>query len=158
MALTPTRSLKIKLAVFGIAAYFLTAYWLKVTYATDAENLIVPNVAGKKVLLLRPYKGFNDSDMAVIATDRTFADLADTADDDDRSTIVIYENDQRLGPGHSVHLDVGKLGEGRFSHWRFNYSMFLFSSSDNTDPRTNGRSYWAVKPDAAEMAAAPSAP
>ena len=23
--------------------------------------------------------------------------------------------------------------------------MFLFSSSDNTDPNTNGRNYWAVK-------------
>jgi hypothetical protein len=26
--------------------------------------------------------------------------------------------------------------------------MFLFSSSDNTDPNTNGRNYWAVRPGA----------
>jgi hypothetical protein len=28
-------------------------------------------------------------------------------------------------------------------------SVFVFSSSDNTDPRTNGRSYWAVNSEAA---------
>ena len=78
------------------------------------------------------------------------------ADDDpgnQRSPIVLYENLTPLGPPHSVHADIQEIGHGRYSHWNDNPKSgwrsirgVLFSASDNTDPRTNGRHYWAVLP------------
>jgi hypothetical protein len=50
----------------------------------------------------------------------------------------LLENDQPLGPAHSEHDSIGDLGEGRFSIWN---DTIYFSASDNTDPRSNGRSY-----------------
>lgn len=89
---------------------------------------------------------FSDSEFAAISNDVNFGDSADTADNNLRSDIELYEDDKLIGPAYSVHADVGRLGRGRFSHWRYNYPMFLLSSSDNTDPKTNGRNYWAAKP------------
>ena len=127
-------------------AYFIVAYGLQVSYVPKALQGGGPNVAGVKVMLQRPFREFLDSKFAVISNDISFSTNADTADNTTRSTIVIYEDNIPLGPAHSTHADVGNIGRGRFSHWRFSYPMFLFSSSDNTDPRTNGRTYWAVKP------------
>lgn len=127
--------------------YLIAAYWLQASYVPRALQGGGPNVAGVKVMLQRPFREFLDSKFGVISNDISFSTNADTADNTTRSDIVIYEDDKPLGPAHSTHADVGKIGLGRFSHWKFNYPMFLFSSSDNTDPRTNGRTYWAIKPD-----------
>jgi pectate lyase len=54
------------------------------------------------------------------------------------SILKLYENGVELGPAHAVHDDIRKIGKGRFSHWG---TTLLFSASDNTDPRTNGRTY-----------------
>jgi hypothetical protein len=126
------------------SAYFPTAYWLQIAFDPPGSK-VAPRVAGEKLLLMRPFEGFLDSNFAAIATDTMFGRFADSADNDSRSDVELYEDDKPLGPAHNGHADVGKLGQGRFSHWRYNYSIFLFSSSDNTDPRTNGRNYWAVK-------------
>ena len=128
------------------AVYFPAALWLR-SAADPHTSTVTPNVAGEKLLLLRPFSRFVDSPFAAVATDSQFATLADTAENNDRSRIELYEDDKRLGPAHSVHADVGSIGLGHFSHWRYNYSEFVFSSSDNTDPLTNGRNYWAVKPE-----------
>ena len=135
-------------------AYFATAYWLKVSYVPMSSQG-GPNVAGVKIMLHPPFREFLDSKFAVISNDAGFSTIADTADNITRSDIMIYEDDKPLGPAHSTHADVGKIGLGRFSHWRFNYPMFLFSSSDNTDPRTNGRTYWAVRPDPVQTSNVP---
>jgi hypothetical protein len=78
---------------------------------------------------------------------------ADNDPGNQRSPIVLYENLTPLGPPHSVHPDIQEIGHGRYSHWNDNPNSgwrtirgVLFSASDNTDPRTNGRSYWAVLP------------
>ncbi|GMV50669.1 MAG: LEPR-XLL domain-containing protein [Nitrospirales bacterium] len=54
------------------------------------------------------------------------------------SKLRIYENGVELGPAHSRHDDIATKGQGRFSHWGDN---LYFSSSDNSNPLTNGRSY-----------------
>jgi hypothetical protein len=59
----------------------------------------------------------------------------------DRSPVLIFEDKQQLAFPHSLHVDIVNLGAGRFSHWR---EELLFSSSDNSDPRTNGRVYQIV--------------
>jgi hypothetical protein len=81
------------------------------------------------------------------------AEYADSEPDNQRSPIILYENLTPLGPAHSAHADIQELGLGRYSHWSDNPKSgwrtirgVLFSSSDNTDPRTNGRRYWAVLP------------
>lgn len=58
-----------------------------------------------------------------------------------QSNLKLYENGVELGPAHAVHDDIRKLGKGRFSHWG---TSLIFSASDNTDPRTNGRTYTYV--------------
>ncbi len=55
-----------------------------------------------------------------------------------RSTIVLCEDEKRLGPGHSLHDDIRGKGLGRYSHWGFDV---IFSASDNSDPNTNHRRY-----------------
>jgi len=55
-----------------------------------------------------------------------------------RSAIEVLESGRPLGPAHSHHEDVRRLGGGRFNHWE---GYLWFSSSDNSDPRENGRNY-----------------
>jgi hypothetical protein len=66
----------------------------------------------------------------------------DTAGDTTRaphaSTLRIYEDGVPLGPAHSSDADIRELGKGRYSHWE---DALYFSSSDNSDPRTNQRRY-----------------
>lgn len=58
------------------------------------------------------------------------------------STLELYENGVRLQGAHSSHSDIINFGQGRFSHWYNGSGNYIyFSSSDGTDPRTNGRIY-----------------
>ncbi|HLY58259.1 MAG TPA: hypothetical protein VKS60_22045 [Stellaceae bacterium] len=54
------------------------------------------------------------------------------------SQLRVLENGRPLGPPHTLHEEIRQDGHGRFSHWR---GMLYFSSSDGSDPRTNGRTY-----------------
>jgi hypothetical protein len=81
--------------------------------------------------------------MFVIRFDR-HARLADTPDNPTRSPIHLYENDQPLGPAHSTTGAIKDLGGGRYLHLP---DVIYFSTSDNTDPCSNGRQYsWTVGP------------
>ncbi|MCC6907302.1 MAG: hypothetical protein IT430_05115 [Phycisphaerales bacterium] len=59
-----------------------------------------------------------------------------------RSSWVLLEDSTALGPAHGTHKDVETLGRGRYSHWK---NALIFSSSDGSDPRTNGRHYVLIK-------------
>lgn len=54
------------------------------------------------------------------------------------STMKVFEDGKEIGPAHAKHADIRRLGNGRFSHWG---STLRFSSSDNSNPKTNGRKY-----------------
>jgi len=54
------------------------------------------------------------------------------------SSLKLFENGKPLGPAHSLHDDIRNVGLGRYSHWS---GYIYFSSSDNSDPRSNGRMY-----------------
>jgi len=60
-----------------------------------------------------------------------------------QSPAQLYEDGQLLGPGNALHADIGTLGGGYFSFWKGN---LIFSSSDHSDPRVNGRQYTLVLP------------
>ena len=60
------------------------------------------------------------------------------SDRDSSSRLTLFEDGRELGPGHAAHEDIRRIGQGRFSHWG---SELYFSTSDNSDPSTNGRHY-----------------
>jgi hypothetical protein len=54
------------------------------------------------------------------------------------STMSLFENGVELGPAHTNHQSIREKGGGAYSHWG---PALYFSSSDGTDPRTNGYRY-----------------
>jgi FkbM family methyltransferase len=56
------------------------------------------------------------------------------------STLVL-ENQRALGPGHAAHDDIRVKGGGLYSHWG---SSLYLSTTDDSDPNTNGRVYTVV--------------
>jgi hypothetical protein len=54
------------------------------------------------------------------------------------SNLTMFEDGHALGPWHSLHAGIMEKGQGRYSHWD---GSIIFSSTDGTDPRTNGRTY-----------------
>jgi lysophospholipase L1-like esterase len=54
------------------------------------------------------------------------------------SHLSVFEDGKPLGPGNSIHTVIAENGHGRFSFW---HGYLYFSSSDNSDPRINGRKY-----------------
>lgn len=67
--------------------------------------------------------------------------LGDDVQNGNRSSLRVFEDGRELGPAHSLHDDVFKLGRGRFSHWG---RWLMLSTSDGSDPRSNGRRYAVV--------------
>lgn len=63
---------------------------------------------------------------------------SDTFDLPNTSNLALHEDATALGKPHTTHAEIGALGRGGYSHWG---DGLFFSSSDNSDPRTNGRRY-----------------
>jgi GDSL-like lipase/acylhydrolase family protein len=63
---------------------------------------------------------------------------SDSPDRPDASSARILENGARLGPAHSMHARIAEVGAGAYSHWG---NAVYFSASDNSDPRSNGKTY-----------------
>lgn len=63
-------------------------------------------------------------------------------DRDSASPFVLLEDGRPLPYPHAGHDDIRRLGAGRYSHWG---ESLYFAASDNTDPRSNGRSYRLVE-------------
>jgi FkbM family methyltransferase len=60
-----------------------------------------------------------------------------------RSLTIVLEDGRVLGPGHALHDDIRAHGGGRFSHYE---SQLYFSTSDHSDPNSNGRRYTVLYP------------
>lgn len=74
----------------------------------------------------------------------TYGTPADNSNYPTQSILRIFENSTELGPAHSLHADIRTLGLGRFSHWSLtdgSGESIRFSSTDNSNPKTNGRTY-----------------
>jgi hypothetical protein len=52
--------------------------------------------------------------------------------------LVLFEDGRALGPADSDHDHIRFRGRGGYSHWN---TTLYFSTSDNSDPRSNGRRY-----------------
>jgi hypothetical protein len=62
------------------------------------------------------------------------------SDADIGSVLVVLEDGLPLARAHAGHDEIRQLGRGRYSHWS---GTIYFATSDDSDPRTNGRSYTA---------------
>lgn len=60
-------------------------------------------------------------------------------DRESKSKVTVWENGVQIGPAHQPHKDIRTSGGGRFSYWV--QGTLYFSTTDNSDPRTNGRKY-----------------
>src|SRR5882672_8924235 len=83
------------------ACYFAAAHYLKATYD---PHIVTPNIAGRKVLIQRPFTSFSGSRFAVSAADNWYTEDADSPDEPFLSDIIIYEDETRLGPPHTKPL------------------------------------------------------
>jgi hypothetical protein len=128
------------LALFAI--YFPVALWLKVSYV-PIKKLELAQLPSDAIRLVGPFFSFANSKLAFVAAAPALDSLADFGDELARSPFLLYENRSPLGPAHSLHNAIVKEGRGRFSHWKD--IGFVFSTSDNTNPNTNGRHYWVVR-------------
>lgn len=79
---------------------------------------------------------------------REFEYLSVIADRDStpkRSKLKLLEKNgnalTELGASHALHAHIRSVGGGKFSHWK---EELYFSTSDNTDPNTNGKTYFIV--------------
>ena len=131
-----------------LAAYFPAALWLRTSYVDQKPK-------GEVVVQLLP--PFTRQGFAAIKHDlyglpaELIGDREDVKNDS-RSPVTIYENLKPLGPAHNTFRVIANIGMGRFSHWQ--HQGLVFSASDNSDPNTNGRRYWAVVPTAQPQASA----
>ena len=67
----------------------------------------------------------------------------DTNKEPQASSLALFEDGRALSPAHSVHSQIRESGAGRYSHW---HDLIIFSSSDGSDPRINGRIYSIQSP------------
>jgi hypothetical protein len=132
-----TTRTKIIAGLLAIAVYSIAAWWLNATFTgiRGRENLF----------LVAPYRKLEGAAFISIRGTAKFEAMVDDEAHPNRSPMIVYEDDKPLGPAHSLHRDIATIGMGRFSHWE--KSGFIFSSSDNSDPNSNGRVYRALIPE-----------
>jgi hypothetical protein len=131
--------------VIGILGGLLLGF-LVVLYLTTAS---CPE--GKKVTLEKPYQP--ELGFAYIVHLPQYDEISDWRNEPNQSPIVVCEKGRMLGPAHSRADDIRNYGRGRFSHWVGGapngarpLPRILFSTSDNSDPNTNGREYSVIEP------------
>ena len=123
----------VKRLLFAVLAAAILACFLP-SYSLFTRDLVIDAGAIEKHGEFSYLAKLPFSSDAVMAADGPNSPFA--------STVILYENGKRIGWPHSLHEVIDKVGLGTFSHWgNLSESVLIFSSSDNTDPRTNGRSY-----------------
>jgi radical SAM protein with 4Fe4S-binding SPASM domain len=67
-----------------------------------------------------------------------YAAQSDNIENPKRSKLVLLENGRPLWLSHTIHDTIRSLGSGCYSHWQ---DYLIFSTTDNSDPNTNGHRY-----------------
>ncbi|MDX1411285.1 MAG: methyltransferase domain-containing protein [Nitrospirales bacterium] len=62
----------------------------------------------------------------------------DDVSDPNHSCLILFEDGKQLGPAHEPIDLVRQIGLGRYAYWD---RVLYFSSSDNSNPLKNGRTY-----------------
>jgi hypothetical protein len=144
--MTPSRALRpllaVVLAAIAIAGWTCllapTAWFVSPITQTIEPAGITPN-AGRSYVAPVPLKPDYGTFLQV-ESDHIFGPRT--------SNLKMHEDGKLLGPLHSYHSDIWEKGGGRYSHWgNAAGSAVIFSASDNSDPRVNGRRYeFVVQP------------
>jgi hypothetical protein len=108
--------------------------WL---FALDTEPC---HWAGPKISLRPPFVSIKDQGYATQLAE--LRDDANNAELPSRSPYLLCEDDKIIGLPHATVDDIQKLGAGRFVHWQ---DSLYFSTSDGSNPNSNGRSYKLVR-------------
>jgi hypothetical protein len=132
--------MRLNFPVLGGALAVIAVFWVTVF----ALNYFIPFCpSGPAYALQAPFQKHGAGGAAYIAAAPLLKSDSDTSEGPTRSTYLVCENRYALGPAHSLHTDISTKGKGRFSHW--GPDGFIFSTSDNSDPNTNGRIYLATR-------------
>lgn len=134
------------------AAYLPIALRLQHAYVPPTHRLPPPRLAAKP-WALGPISPLDNGGIAFHAHVDVFETLEEKNDAEQHSPVVLYEDGKPLGPAHSMIGDITSKGGGRYTHLKG--TGMVFSSSDNTDPRKNGRHYTAMCRTEAEIAGVP---
>ena len=127
----------ILISLIGFCAYIPVAYWGLSRGSTDKGP---PPSAGIRVRIQPPYTHMTP--IAVTVRDRV--GMFENAEN--WHNVEVWEGNKRLAP--ATLNEVVTLGRGTYLYERGpgNVAWITWSSSDSTDPITNGRSYWLVNP------------
>jgi hypothetical protein len=125
-------------------SFFATTLFLDEFLGTPNENSTATVPAGPcgatgRIQLRPPFADFGG--FAFLSHLTRYRDASDSADAPSRSTLILCEDGNPLGPAHGMHADIRSKGLGRYSHWG---PDLVFSSSDNSNPNINNRSYWVI--------------
>lgn len=128
--------------------YEYTIPELTVTYEkdiTEAEDVLPVAVSfGDSEWILNPPFACENNfcwyvNFESIPEHSVLINIADDLQHPYRSSLQLFEDGKPLGPPHSLHARIRAEGKGAYSHW-INIGL-LFSTSDNSDPNSNGRKY-----------------
>jgi hypothetical protein len=137
----PLRSLIARQTRFVLAASAVVyGIFMAVAPLVATKSRVLPPVDNAR-LLIGFQKPFPERNLYLLQSSQ-FREFEDTDEDDQKSPVVLYEDDKPLGPAHSHHHEIEQLGQGRYAHLKG--QGILMSTSDNSDPRTNGRRYYAA--------------
>ena len=79
-----------------------------------------------------------DGDRAWIVQIPSYFWFADSMSNPAVSPLRLYEDGKPIGKAHCEHVEIRESGGGCYSHW---VRRLIFSTPDNSDPLTNGRTY-----------------
>lgn len=125
-----------RVLVLSSLFFFVAALSLNLGYWTSSTTLRPPfkNIGGYQwVAQLEPTLPLPG--VFVVATDSMESPTA--------SRLVLADLEGVLGPAHSQHADISSIGAGRYSFWA---GELRFTSRDNADPNSDGRTYRATYP------------
>ena len=103
--------------------------------SSEIFNRLLKNIFNIQIRLSGPYRHIDSNCWLA-----PLGELAELADDVDwqESPIILYENCVKMDWPHAQHEEIKSIGGGRYSCWG---NAVFFSTTDNTDPNTNGRHY-----------------
>ncbi len=140
-----------KLTIIGGLFILVVSFWTTLNYlsptdprddrSTGSLDSVDACLKGERVPLNAPFAPLEG--YAYKASLPSLASISDTDKNPARSPAILCENDTVLGPRHAPWAEITRAGYGRFSHYG---DVVVFSSSDNSNPNSNGRQYTVVIP------------
>jgi hypothetical protein len=120
------------ISVLAANLALVAAEWLAPTVHKSIEPVKIHHLQGHE------YKTLVVEGWPIAAWKFPYEVRVDTDSRPTASTLILTEDGSELGPAHASKDAIIKKGEGSFLH---DQNDLVFSASDNSDPRTNGRDY-----------------